>query len=115
MAPRLLAALALALASIASTIQAQDRWGFDLRGGFAVATQDPTNVSLDPGFGFEGTLAYRLQPHLSAYTGWDWHRFTADGFAGANSDFEETGYAQLSRLLDGEADARGVMIREVAR
>jgi hypothetical protein len=47
MAPRLLAALALALASIASTIQAQDRWGFDLRGGFAVATQDPTNVSLD--------------------------------------------------------------------
>jgi len=39
-------------------------------------------------------VGYRVQPHLSVYAGWDWHRFTADAsFAGSNNDFEEPGYA----------------------
>lgn len=32
-------------------------------------------------------------PHLAAYTGWGWNRFTSSqSFAGSNMDFEETGY-----------------------
>jgi hypothetical protein len=94
MSRRILAALILSTTSSVATLQAQERWEFEFRAGAAVPTEDPANVSLGTGFGFEGTVAYRLQPHLSVYAGWDWHRFPADGaFVGATSDLEETGYA----------------------
>jgi hypothetical protein len=45
------------------------------------------------GFGFGATLAYRIQPHVHVYGGWDWMHFRADqSFAGTDMDFEETGY-----------------------
>jgi outer membrane protein with beta-barrel domain len=93
MSPKLLAALTM-MAVIPGTTSAQSRWAFEIRGGAAFATQDLADASLGTGFGFEGTIAYRFQPHLSAYAGWDWHRFPADAsLAGADSDFDETGYA----------------------
>ena len=95
MSRRLLGVLAL-VAAVTSTGQAQtqDRWRIELRGGAAFPTEDLGNASLNTGFGFEGTAAYRIQPHLWLYAGWDWHRFTAEAsFAGAENDFEETGYA----------------------
>jgi hypothetical protein len=114
MSHKLLTALMLLFASTASNTYAQDAWGIEVRGGAAFATEDPADVSLATGFGFEGTIAYRFQPHLSVYAGWDWHRFPADGsFAGSNSDFEETGYA-FGLLFEhpiGRSEAMAIQLR----
>lgn len=94
MSPKLLGLLMVAVASTPAALVAQDRWAFEIRGGPAFATQDLGDASLNAGYGFEGTVGYRVQPHLSLYAGWDWHRFSADAsFGGADNDFEETGYA----------------------
>lgn len=91
----MVAGLALAGTLVGATgIVAQDRWGFELRAGAAVPTQELGDVDLGTGFGFEGTLDAVLVGGLAAYAGWDWHRFTPDdGFAGPDVDVEETGYA----------------------
>lgn len=91
----IVAALALAGAlAAASGAAAQDRWGFELRAGAALATQDLGDADLGTGFGFEGTAEFLVIERLAAYAGWDWHRFTAnEGFAGPGVDIEETGYA----------------------
>lgn len=70
-----------------------DRFKVEIGGDAAFATQDLGAADLGTGFGFEATVAYRFMPHLSAYAGWGWHHFTADGFlAGVDMDAEETGY-----------------------
>jgi hypothetical protein len=83
----------------ASTAWAQDRvlthdrFSVELDADAAFATQDLGAADLGAGFGFEATVAYRFLPHLSAYAGWGWHHFTADGFLpGIDVDAEETGY-----------------------
>ena len=90
---RLLGVLALLLIPAGASLEAQSRWRFELGGGAAFATEDLGNTSLGTGFGFEGTVGYRVQPHLWVYAGWDWHRFPSDVSTVADSDFEETGYA----------------------
>jgi Outer membrane protein beta-barrel domain len=72
---------------------AQKKWSFELRPGVNFATKKLGDASLKTGFGFEGTFAYKVMPHLAIYTGWSWNKFSADkSFAGTNLDFEETGY-----------------------
>jgi hypothetical protein len=79
---------------IAAPVTAQARWTLDVRAGAALPTQDIGEDELGTGFGFEGALGYRFLEHLTAYAGWDWHRFAPDqSFAGSETDFEETGYA----------------------
>jgi len=74
-------------------VQGQDRWSFEFRSGVNFPTQKLGDTDLKTGYGFEGSLAYRFIPHLSIYGGWSWNRFPSDqSFAGANIDFEETGY-----------------------
>lgn len=90
-----IAAAALALVFVAGPVGAQQqRWAFELRGGAAFPTEDVGSDELGTGFGLEGSLRYAFMPHLAAYAGWDWIRFSPDAsFAGADMDFEETGYA----------------------
>lgn len=92
MSHRLIPVLTLLLVTVAGTAEGQSRWRFELGGGAAFATEDLGNASLGTGFGFEGTVGYRVQPHLWAYAGWDWHRFPSNVSTVADSDFEETGY-----------------------
>ena len=78
---------------MAQFVAAQGKFSFELRGGVSVATQDLGDADLNTGFGFEGILDYRFMPHLGAYVGWGWNRFSAEkSFAGQDVDFEETGY-----------------------
>ena len=66
----------------------------EIRGGPAFAVEDLGTVSLGTGWGFEGTVAYRVQPQLSVYAGWDWHSFPAESTSPTpDCDFEVTGYA----------------------
>lgn len=89
----LLGALGLALLGAPPVALAQSRFHFELRPGIAIPTQDLADASLQTGLGFEGTIGYRFMPHLGIYGGWDWHHFNAkQSFAGADLDFEETGY-----------------------
>lgn len=71
---------------------AQKRWDAELRSGANLPTAKLGNASLDTGFGFEGSLAYRFLPNLAAYAGWSWNKFSAnESMLGSNVDFEETG------------------------
>jgi hypothetical protein len=73
---------------------AQGRWGIDIRGSVAFPTQELGKADLNTGFGIEPTVHYRFMPHLGAYLGWGWHRFTTDNMvATAEMDVEETGYS----------------------
>ncbi len=93
MKPLLTLLLGLVLFLATETTYAQSPLSWEIRAGADFATQDLGDADLNTGFGFEGTLAYRFMPHLSAYAGWGWHRFSADdSFAGSSTDFEETGY-----------------------
>ncbi|NHE57624.1 outer membrane beta-barrel protein [Cyclobacterium plantarum] len=86
-------ALAITLLLSSMVVQAQDRWSLEFRPGVNLPTQKLGDADLKTGYGFEGSLAYSFLPHLSVYGGWSWNRFGADqSFAGANTDFEETGY-----------------------
>ena len=79
--------IALLAICVSHTAFSQDRWSVEFRPGVNVATGKLGNENLKTGAGFEGTVAYRLMPHLGVYGGWSWNRF-----AGTSSDFEETGY-----------------------
>jgi hypothetical protein len=80
------------LIAAASDLHAQNV-AVDLRTVAATSTQRLAGTDLGIGVGFGATAAYRLQPHLLAYGGWDWIHFQADqSFAGSDMDFEETGY-----------------------
>ena len=92
-------AFTLALLLMASSAFAQDRvlthdrFSVEIGGDAAFATQDLGAANLGTGFGFDVAVAYRFMPHLSAYGGWGWQHFGADGlFTGMNMDAEETGY-----------------------
>lgn len=91
---RVLRIIAGAILVIASqNIYAQNKWSFELKPGANFATKDLGDANLQTGFGFEGAFAYKFIPHLAAYAGWSWNRFSANqSFAGSNMDFEETGY-----------------------
>lgn len=75
-------------------ITGQSPWSFEFRTGAAFSTNNLGNAELNTGFGFEGTFTYRFMPHVEAYAGWGWNKFSADqSFAGPDMDFEETGYS----------------------
>ena len=75
------------------TLMAQKKWSVELRTGVDFPTKNLGDANLNSGLGFEGAVAYHLMPHLAAYAGWSWNKFSAyQSFAGSNMDFEETGY-----------------------
>lgn len=94
MKTKVLALTLLVVLSVSSFAQVSDkRFGFELNSGLSIATKEIDGASLNPGFGFEGSLHYRFMPHLGAYAGWGWNRFAAENsFAGNDVCFEETGY-----------------------
>lgn len=90
----IIAFTALAILIQVSPADAQDRWAVELRANGAIATQDVERDEHQSGFGIEGTVRYRFLPHLAAYAGWDWTRFSAaDALGGSDMHLEETGYA----------------------
>lgn len=69
------------------------KFSFELNGGPSLATQNLGGTDLNIGIAFEGVFTYRFMPHLGAYAGWGWNKFSSDDqFEGINADFEETGY-----------------------
>ncbi len=66
---------------------------FEFRTGVSFASGTLGDADAGTGLGFEGKFAYRFMPHLAAYAGWGWNKFPVEvSFAGAEMDFEETGY-----------------------
>jgi hypothetical protein len=83
----------MCLLTVAAPARSEGKWALGLRAG-AGPSEDANGVELDPGYGFEGLIEYRLMPHVLGYGGWDWIHFMSDqSFAGTDMDFEETGYA----------------------
>jgi hypothetical protein len=92
------------------TTAAQDnskRFGVELSGGLSMSTNKLGGSTLNPGFGFEGTLHYRFMPHLGVYGGWGWNRFGAEeSFAGNDVCFEETGYVLGLQFMHPFGDSK---------
>jgi hypothetical protein len=85
--------LCASLIGVSNDTVAQDRFSVQLRPGVSFATTDLGDANLKTGFGFEFSATYRFMPHVSVYGGWGWNRFSSgESFAGADTDFEETGY-----------------------
>lgn len=73
--------------------ESEKRFGIELSGGGSMTTNKLDESTLNPGFGFEGILHYRILSHTGVYAGWGWNRFGAEeSFAGDQVCFEETGY-----------------------
>lgn len=88
-------------------LTAQNKWSAQFQTGTSFATQKLGNADLSTGFGFDGSVAYRFMPHLSAYAGWGWNHFQADeSFAGSDIDFEETGYCFGLQFIHPIADTK---------
>lgn len=103
---------ALTLAIGASETMAQSRLSFEMRGGPAFPTADLSQSALGTGAGFELIAGLRLQEHLGAYAGWDWHRFVTDEpFEGGEFDVEDTGYAFGLQFRHPFTDAFGGWLR----
>lgn len=86
-------AIALLLTLNSHGQQNEKRFGVEVNGGLSFATTELNGSDLNLGAGFETVLQYRFMPNTSVYGGWGWNHFNADqSFAGADMDFEETGY-----------------------
>lgn len=103
--------LAVLLTLLSSTLltateaDARSRWSWELRGAVDPSSLEIAGADVDTGVGFEATVDYRLQPHLSAYLGWGWHHYAADGLlADGGADLEETGYDFGLRFLHPMGD-----------
>lgn len=100
----------LLLVGATPVLEAQ-RLTLDLRPVIA-APNNLANAELDMGVGFGATLAWRLQPHLHLYGGWDWLHFgSGNSFAGSDIDFEETGYTFGLRFEHPLGDASSLLYR----
>lgn len=86
--------LVLAIGCLSTFAQENDpRFGFEFNIGPSIALTKPGDADVNPGFGFETLLHYRMTPSVGVYGGWGWNRFGADNsFAGSDVCFEETGY-----------------------
>jgi hypothetical protein len=70
------------------------RWSFEVSGDAAFPTSTLAGADLRTGGGFGVNARYRLQPHLAAYAGWEWHvQQTTELLAGQTLDLNDTGYA----------------------
>lgn len=86
--------LLIALLLISNLVSGQNQFSLTVRPAGNFPTKELANTNLKTGFGFEGTVGYKFLPHLGAYAGWGWNHFAAENsFAGADMDFEETGYS----------------------
>lgn len=75
------------------SLTAQDRFAIELQIGASFTTQDLGDADLNTGIGSEIIFDYEFLPHLGAFVGWGYNRFSADeSFAGKEADVEETGY-----------------------
>ncbi|MBD3346436.1 MAG: outer membrane beta-barrel protein [Chitinivibrionales bacterium] len=90
---RFITFICMAIVIFTFSAGAQNRWSLELRPGGSFPVKELGDADLTPGFGFEGTVAYRFIGSFCAYAGWGWNRVTADqSFAGPDVRFEETGY-----------------------
>jgi len=87
----IVAASALLLSG--STVLAQSRWSAELSGDAAMPTRSFDGADLKAGGGFGLNVRYRFQPHLAAYTGWEWHvQQSSQLLPGETLDLNDTGY-----------------------
>lgn len=86
--------LALVLFSISMMAQENEpRFAVELNGEVSIVSTDLNGANLNTGLGFETIFQYRFMPYTSVYGGWGYTHFNAnESFAGADIDFEQTGY-----------------------
>jgi hypothetical protein len=80
----------VALLFLGNESSAQERWNAAFRTGVHFPTTKLGTTELKTGYGFDGTIGYRVMPHLFLNAGWGWNRFASEN--NGKHDYEETGY-----------------------
>jgi len=76
-----------------TSVDAQERWGIELRGSGGISTQDVDREAYETGFGLGGTVQYRFLSSVAAYGGYHYTQFNVmETIAGPDMHLEETGY-----------------------
>jgi len=71
----------------------RSRWSLEVSGDATFPTRAVAGANLQTGGGFGANVRYRLQPHLAAYAGWEWHMQQTDELlAGQTLDLNDNGY-----------------------
>ncbi|AHG93261.1 hypothetical protein J421_5726 (plasmid) [Gemmatirosa kalamazoonensis] len=69
------------------------RWSAEVSGDAAFPTRTLAGADLQTGGGFGANVRVRLQPHLAAYAGWEWHmQQTKQLLPGETLDLNDNGY-----------------------
>jgi hypothetical protein len=91
----IVAAVPMILISTTALAQAGTlpRWSGELSGDAAFPTRTLAGADLSTGAGFGANVRFRLQPHLAAYAGWEWHmQQTKQLLPGQTLDLNDNGY-----------------------
>lgn len=73
--------------------QAQENFSAEFRPGLSFPVDDVAGTKVNPGYGFEVTIAYEVLQDVGIYAGWGWNKFNADNaFLSQRIDIEESGY-----------------------
>jgi len=71
----------------------EKRFGLELSSGPSIFPGKLTGATLNTGYGFEGTLQYRIIQYTDVYFGWGWNHFgKGSSFAGNKASFKNNGY-----------------------
>lgn len=71
----------------------EKRFGIELSSGPSIFSGKLIGATLNPGYGFEGTLHYSIINYTDIYLGWGWNYFgNGSLFAGNRAIFKENGY-----------------------
>jgi len=95
MKTKVLLTIVLVIMATSATIaqENENRFAIELNGDVIFVSTELNGATLNTGLGFEAILQYRVLPFTSLYGGWGWNHSNAEeSFAGADVDFEETGY-----------------------
>ena len=83
----------LFVATAAAQTAPPSRWSVEVSGDAAFPTRELAGAELRTGAGFGANVRYRLQPHLAAYAGWEWHvQQTKQLVPGQTLDLNDNGY-----------------------
>lgn len=81
------------LTAHAQPVREVSKFSIEVLADGAFPTTKLGDADLDAGFGTGANLRWRVQPHLLAYAGWEWHKFATEELVPTESiDVEETGY-----------------------
>jgi hypothetical protein len=90
----------------------EKKFGIELSSGPSIFSGKLTGARLNPGYGFEGTLQYRIIQYADIYLGWGWNYFGSGSlFAGNKAVFKDYNYVLGLQFVHPFVDPVSLFVR----